>query len=193
MEAARKRLNKNNPRDWEWLADALSDPVRKNFVAILFERHPVPRRLSEAFIRAAVYEHDPSCNEAFITPCVRTWGGRRVIERLFDFLLTGSNEERAGAVSAMYWAFGEADKEDLDDLRRRRHHEFLREFVENDDLNVRCRIIPMLTLDESIYPDNLRPLVQKAIMIARHHNNEYIRHRVEIQLGGEGPFMAIPT
>lgn len=79
------------------------------------------------------------------------------------------------------------------ELREQIRCQMLREFVSNEDLEVRRRIIPMLVLDESRYPEDVRLHVSKAIEIARAHPDEYIRHRVEIQLGAKGPFMAIPS
>jgi hypothetical protein len=38
-----------------------------------------------------------------------------------------------------------------------------------------------LTLKEDSYPDDLQPLVQQAIAIARSHPDDDIRHRVEVQ------------
>lgn len=194
LEAARHRVNHNTPEDWQWLLEALQAPARRRFVGRVFARLSVPRRFFEPFMHAAVHEEDPSLNELFITPCIRTWNARRVIERLFEYLQNGTNEEKAGAVSAMYWAFVRGRNEAIGDLRRRRHNAFLREFVENEDVNVRCRIIPMLELqDASVYDEEVRHLVPKAIEIARGHEEEYIRSRVELQLGATGPLMAIPS
>ena len=72
------------------------------------------------------------------------------------------------------------------DLRLRIRCHMLREFIDNTDLELRPRIIPMLVLDAKKYPEELRPLIAQAIAIARSHSDEYIRHRVEIQLGGTG-------
>ena len=70
----------------------------------------------------------------------------------------------------------------------------LREFVGSLDSNVRRRIIPMLRLVPEAYPEEMRPLVTEAIEAAlRSHTDEYIRHRVVVQLGAGGPFMALPN
>ena len=52
--------------------------------------------------------------------------------------------------------------------------------------------ITMLRLEPEAYPEELRPLIPVAVDVARLHPDEYIRHRVEVQLGSGGPFMAIP-
>jgi hypothetical protein len=54
---------------------------------------------------------------------------------------------------------------------------------------------PMLragVLERNPYPEELRPLIAAAVEVARSHSDEYIRHRVEVQLGSGGPFMPIP-
>jgi hypothetical protein len=53
-------------------------------------------------IRAAVYERDPSKNRVFVEPCVATFGLRRVNETLLGRFENGSDQEKAGAVQAMY-------------------------------------------------------------------------------------------
>jgi hypothetical protein len=58
----------------------------------------------------------------------------------------------------------------------------LREFVGNEDLDVRRCILPGLPLWPSAYPVELHPLVEEAVAIARSHPDEYLRHRVEHQI-----------
>lgn len=192
MQAICKRVAENTPDDWGWLADALADKDRKWFVADVFKFQPVARRLFMPMLRAGVLERNPSLNRDFIEPCVRSFGSRRVVEELLRYLESGTNAEKAGAASAYYWSGGNPRGEVLADLGKRFCCQMLREFIENDDLDVRRRIIPMLQMDPSAYPEQLRPLVPQAIAIGRAHSDEYIRHRTEIQLGGPGPFMAIP-
>jgi hypothetical protein len=109
------------------------------------------------------------------------------------YLQAGTDEEKAGAASAAYWVpQREGDDSDAA-LRLQIHCEMLRQFVNNESLEVRRRIIPMLTLDESKYPAEIRPLVARATHIARSHPDSYIKHRVEVQLGAGGPFMPTPT
>lgn len=66
-------------------------------------------------------------------------------------------------------------------------------FVRNPDVDVRRRILPHLELRSVAgYPEELRPMVAEAIAIARAHPDEYIRHRLEVQLGNAGTLMALP-
>ena len=192
MQAARKRVAENTSDDWRWLRESLDDPDRKWFVAEVFKFQPVPKRLWGPMLRAGVMERDPSFNRVFIDPCVRSFGGQRVLEELLLLLESGTDVEKAGAASAFYWVRGNPEKEDLTEMRERIYRQMLREFVANEDLQVRRRIIPMLPLERRKYPKELRPLVARAVEIARAHPDEYIRHRVEIQLGACGPFIAIP-
>lgn len=192
MEAARKRVHTNTSEDWQWLAKSLAHPKQKVFVALVFKRQPVPKRLLAPFLHAAVMEHDPSRNRLYIEPCIRSWGDREVNQRLLRYLETGSNEEKAGVASAFYWARRNPRNEDTASLNALIRSALLREFVCNEDLSVRQRIAPLLNLDTSAYAIEDRQLISEAIEIARRHTDQYIRHRIEIQMGAGDPFMAIP-
>ena len=193
LEAARKSVRLNGANDWQWLIEALGDAKRKVFVALVFKYQPVPKRLLCAFLHAAVLESNPSLNRIFVEPCVRSWGGAEVNRRLLRFLQEGTNLERAGAASAFYWAQGNPRNEELSEIRYSVRRALLHEFVHNPDLRVRQRIVPLLNLDPSDYERQDHPLIAQAIATARSHLDEYIRHRIEIQLGGNGPFQAIPN
>ncbi len=192
MQAARNRVARNTPDDWRWLTEALADAERKWFVARVFEIHAVPRRLLGPMLRAGVLEPNPSANRAFIEPCVKSLGARRVLEGLLRYLESGTDIEKAGAASALYWVGANPRNEELGDLGERLRCQMLREFVANPDLTVRRRIIPMLRLEPEAYPEELRPLIPVAIEVARSHPDPCIRHRVEVQLGAGGLLMAIP-
>jgi hypothetical protein len=184
--------------DIAWFRNALQHEQRKFFVAFVHrEPRKVPEALYETMIRAAVYERDPSKNRAFVDPCVRTFGLRRVSETLLEQFENGSDQEKAGAVQAMYhvglievrssyWHRPDSDAvfKLVGDLWMRQRCLLLREFVSNPSVLVRQRIIPHLDLTNvSSYPEEFKPLVPQAIQIARNHTDGYIRHRVEIQMG----------
>jgi hypothetical protein len=190
--SARKRIGQNSPDDWQWLIKSLSDPERKWFVASVFQNQQIPKRLFVPMLRAGVLERNPSFNRWFIDPCVRSCGAVRVCTVLLSYLKNGSNEEKAGAVSALYWGLHPNQDEDISELLTQIRAAELREFVQNEDLRVRQRLIPMLSLNPNHYSEELRPLIPLAIEIARTHPDKYIRHRVEVQLGGIGPLMPIP-
>jgi len=210
---ARKAFQTSEEADWRWLAEALEDDDKKWFVSEVFRECPVPKPLFEPFIRAAIYETNPSLNRQFMEPCVDSFGHRRVNERLLDYVEGNDNFEIAGAVAALYWAnvpivfpadakeftFEHATTEScsayltIRDVWERKRVTFLTVFVSNEDVSVRRQIIPSLNLAENDYPDDLKPLVRRAIEIARNHSDDYIRHRIEVQLGNEHLFRPIPT
>jgi hypothetical protein len=212
VKEAHRMLSSATPDDWETLKQALKDGKRKWLVAAVFSRSPVPKRLLAAMIHAAIYEVNPSLNRYFVEPCLASYGHRVVNEALLEYVEDGSNFEKAGAVNALYWAqmplrfFGvtrdftleNATPEsrdaylELNDVWHRKRCLFLREFVTNADVNVRRSVIPSLNLDEADYPDDLKPLVAQAVEIARNHADDYIRHRVEVQLGNERLLRPLP-
>lgn len=192
LQSARKRIAQNTPEDWQWLISSLEDNERKWFVMRVFQNQQLPRRLLVPMLRAGVLERDPSYNRLFIEPCLRSYGATRVCTMLLNYFEHGSNEEKAGAASALYWAWRPKAHEDMSELLKRMRTDLLQEFVNNEDLAVRRRIIPQLDLQPEYYPAELGPLVERAINIARAHPDDYIRHRVEIQLGRPGPLKALP-
>jgi hypothetical protein len=82
---------------------------------------------------------------------------------------------------------------ELKDVWDRKRETYLRVFVFNENVTVRRQVIPSLNLDEESYSLELKPLVQQAIEIARSHPDQYIRHRVEVQLGNERLLLPIPV
>jgi hypothetical protein len=190
VKAARQLVSSIRAAGWSWLEEAANDDRRKWFVAAFFKSYPVPRRMLKPMLFAGVLEKNPSYNRDFIEPCVKSFGPETLLIQLLEYLESGSDEEKAGAASALYWVGGDDDS--TADLRQRIRCQLLREFVHNSHLEVRRRIIPMLELRAREYPKDLRPLTRQAIDIARSHSDEYIRHRVEIQLGGCGPLLPLP-
>lgn len=194
LQSARKRVAQNSPEDWQWLINTLNgdDVELKRFVAQVFRFQQLPKRLVLPMLRAGVLERNPSLNRYFIKPCVRFYSAAQVCTVLLSYLETGNNEEKAGAASAWYWAWDPKPCEDLLEINTRIQAAMLREFINNEDLQVRQRIIPLLNLNPEFYSEESQPLIAQAIEIARTHPDENIRHRVEIQLGGKGPFLVIP-
>jgi hypothetical protein len=156
--------------------EALEDHERKWFVAAIFSGSPVPKRLLKAMLRAGVCEVNPSLNKYFIQPCISSYGHRVVNEASLQFVETGSDYEKAGAVNALYWAGMSLRFDDykrgltlenatpesraayleLKDVWERKRCLFLREFVSNENIDVRRSIIPSLNLDEAAYPTDLK-------------------------------------
>ncbi|MFE0644717.1 hypothetical protein ACFW2Y_24360 [Streptomyces sp. NPDC058877] len=153
----------------------------------------------QTLIKAAVYDPDPSFNRHFLEPALNAFGHRRVQASLLGYLRAGTDLERAGAANAWYWsalplrmptvraehpaATGPAEPVDAATVRAEWYETALREFVSNEHLDVRRCILPGLPLRKSAYPPALHDLVDAAVAIARSHPDEYIRHRVEHQVG----------
>lgn len=149
--------------------------------------HVYPDHLPEPFfgalVRAAINDPDPSFNRQFVEPLTAAFGTHRTQEALLEILTTGTNPERAGAARAWYWAtIDDPDGLENPGLRARWNRAALREFVANDDLDVRRCVLPELTLDPAHYPAELHPLVAEAVHLARTHSDDYLRHRVELQV-----------
>lgn len=107
LQVARKRISQNSAEDWDWLQSALVDPARKWFVARLFVRQPIPRRLFAPMMRAAVVDVDASSNKWMITPCLETFGREAVLAELEQLREAGvATEERYNQAS--YWLNGDA-------------------------------------------------------------------------------------
>lgn len=164
-------------------------------------RETLPGQFFDALIRAGIYDPNPSRNAHVIKPAVAAFGCLRVQTALLDYLRNGTNAERAGAARAWYWASAAwrwesggrgrgwwthekpADPDgSLAAVRQAWFEAALREFVVNEDIDVRCSVLPGLPLSTGRYPAELHGLVTEAIGIARAHPHEYVRHRVEIQV-----------
>ncbi len=217
----RKKLSPISQADTVWLESAFRDEQKKTFALFIFMamKFPLPKKLFRAMIRAAVYEIDPSNNQWFLIPCLKAYGARRVSEALLEYIEEGDDFEKAGAAHALYWTSPQlqflgkpprysieyATPESIQELKdyrevsEKKKRLLLEEFVNNPEVDVRRSIIPFLDLGNPMsYPEDIRPLVARAIDIARDLPDEYIRHRLSLQLTPSGPagtprtFMAVP-
>jgi hypothetical protein len=109
-----------------------------------------------------------------------------VLEQLLDHLLKGGNAKKAGAVNASDWVHDDSREEELKAARTALQAAALEEFIANDDLDVRRCLIAALDLQTANASQERRTLVEQAIRIARVSDDDYIRHRVEVQLGAHG-------
>jgi hypothetical protein len=161
------------------------------------EAGPVPEEWFEPSIRAAVHEPDPSFVRDLVDPAVAAFGRRRVRVALLEYLENGVAADAAGAARAWYWTLlplsfragsrtptpeSVAEREKYRDLDRRHNEAGLRRFVADEDLDLRRCLLPGLPLRPEAYPADMRDLVTRAIEIARTSDDEYLRHRVEVQL-----------
>jgi hypothetical protein len=198
--------------DFTWLFEILNEgtePDHQNFnflYWLLLGLKQIPEVLFTPFLKAAVYDPDPSFNRWFIEICLSQWGGITVNDELLRYT-AGTNLEKAGVTNAFYWSLRSnydsihggtthnlptvIDVPTQQQIERVRYWR-LQEFVQNDDVPVRRNIVPSLQLDPEKYPEALRSLIPEAIAIARAHSDYYIRHRIEIQLGSGGPMKPLP-
>jgi hypothetical protein len=207
--AAVERIEHATDADVHWLSKALRDDHRKWFVAnTARDARSLPEALFEPMLLAGIEEVHPDFNRRFIEPCLHPFGHRRVNEYLLSVIESGDDFQKAGAVNALVWAaavvryriphplpsplrFTREDAvpeslaayEALADIREREKILLLETFVLNANLDVRRSILGHLNLDEGAYPDSHKPLVARAIDIARTHADEYIRDRLRYQLG----------
>jgi hypothetical protein len=193
------RFRHLDTEDATWLLGHLSandsDLDTKAFIATVLEyAQRLPESFFEPLIHTAIYETNPSRNRYFVEPAVRDFGFKRVAERLLEYLNDGTNFEKGGAVNAFYWARVSArnDAQSYSDLRQRIRNKYLTEFVANEDTQVRRCIIPSLDTDSSVYSPDVRMLLTDAISIARNHADDYIRHRIEVQMGNETLLQPLP-
>lgn len=126
-----------------------------------------------ALVNAAVHDPDPSSNRGFIEPALNAFGHSRVQSALLGYLRTGTDLERAGAARAWYWSAlplrmplvrakspgstGQAEPDDCSAGVVEWNEAALREFVSNEHLDVRRRVLPGLSLRKSAYPGAARP------------------------------------
>lgn len=161
----------------------------------------VPETLFDMLVSAAVLDPDPSFNRLFVEAAMAAGGRRRVMQALIERMRTAPDYERAGAARAWYWALpslsyrgaeawetktptpeSQAACDAVADLCDEWRELTLREFVRNNDLDVRRCILPGLPLRPDKHRAELAALVHAAIEIARSSPDEYLRHRVEHQV-----------
>ena len=208
----RRLLLRPSARDIAWLQDALLDPERRAFAAMAVRQAwRVPEALFVPVMRAAVLAADISQSRALIEPVVATFGHRSVNEALLGIFVSGTDQEKLGAVRALYWAQPPLETWDrsrgagldaaspdarrawlaLSDLWARKAKLYLEEFVHNDAPEVRSALIPHLDLEPRRHPPEMRPLVLEAARLALEHEDPYVRRRVEGVFGlGSEPVVA---
>ena len=184
-----------DPEDSQELTRLLDDRQGRHVVKwIIFKAGIVPEALLVPTVRAGVRIADPSWNKQFIWPCVASHGRRRVLEILLDIAQRGSDQDKAGAANAWYWAdverfvcsayYGpghslEEFGDPVDDLRDRWTAWVVGEFVRNPNVDVRRSLLPWLPASYEADPAAL----QRAMNIAAAHSDPYIRQRLAAQSG----------
>jgi hypothetical protein len=185
-------------RIWRGRARHLAGRTIANRAKQAEDAGPVPEEWFDPLIRAAVHEPDPSFVRFLVEPALAAFGRRRVRLALLAYLETGTAADAAGVARAWYWTLvpltyvggsrfptteSVAEHERYEDLDRRYDEVALRRFVADEDLDVRRCLLPGLRLRPEAFPADMQDLVVRAIEIARTSDDEYLRHRVEIQTG----------
>ncbi|MFF8443200.1 hypothetical protein ACF07U_20335 [Streptomyces californicus] len=168
-------------------ARRLAHAVRKP----LLERASPPEEWFAPLMAAAVYDPDPSFCRWFVEPAVYAFGRRRVMAALVDYLRTGTDTERAGAMRAWYCAHVplHADRspaygpggvrdpalDETQDIRAVWLETSLRVFAESTDPQTCHRALLGLPASRSAYPPSLRGLLESTLASARAHSDPYIR------------------
>ncbi len=202
----RKILNNKRLRDVNWIVNCFNSyngiynlyNETSFILRALGKSKQMPEKLFIPILRAAIIEKDPSRNRLFIEPCLRCFGAKKTNKELIEYFKKGSNEEKAGVAHAFYWSmksngYDDIGHENIADLIDEINALFLKEFINNTDIEVRQSIISQLSLNPKDYPKEMHFLITKAIKIARASQDDYIKHRIEVQLIGCGPYKAIPT
>jgi hypothetical protein len=191
-KSARNGATLDTSNEWAWVESALDDADRRSFVSAVFHRQAAPSGLASMLLTRGIEERNPSTNRLLIEPAVKAMGALRVMRRLLDLLRDGSDDEKAGAASAAYWVQGDLNERKYAEARTQFRDELLRQFVDTENDFVRQRIIPSLSMMAEDYSPDVTHLIPVAIGIARAHSDPYIRQRIEVQLGSERTFRALP-
>ncbi len=172
-----------------------------------------PEDILPALVRAGVYETCPSSNRRFIEPALLFFGPQVVNELLLDYLRIGDDFEKAGALSALYWAFALpfADEDDpwkpwiekwrnidYSTFKKERNLQIMHAFVDNENVPVRRSAVSLLTcwtgaLDINEYDAQHHELIRQVIAIARKHPDSYIQNRIGLHSGITKQFQSMPS
>ncbi len=173
------------------------DPLRRLALKLfIFATKTAPEPLFDHVVSAAIMTKNPSFNKHFVFPLAIIFGRRRVFERLLSIFTSGSDLEKCGVSSAVYWcsvprehmywphetgrgAGAPPPDAPVHDLHERFEDLALREFLNNPALDVRRSLVHLVTHAAKRVPR----LGAQAIDIARAHSDEYIRSRIVYDLG----------
>ncbi|MEU6210845.1 hypothetical protein ABZ891_13120 [Streptomyces sp. NPDC047023] len=175
----------------------------------LLDRASLPDELFAPLMAAAVYDPDPSFCHWFVEPAVYAFGRRRVMAALVDYLRSGTDAERAGAVRAWYNAHvplgadrspaygtdGARDPalDESQDAKTAWLEAAMRVFSEAKDLQMRHRVLLGLPTSRAAYPPSLHELLESTVASARAHPDPHIRRwAAATDLKGAGARFSLP-
>jgi len=187
------RLPALKGRVLQWFRDALRDSNRKWFAAaLLSQKSDVVGPLLHDLLRAAMVEPDPSLCRSFVKPLAATsW--EEVVSTMVEIADSGTAVERAGFGRALYWLKAELAEAPADAIVILNSWA-MREFVRTDDVVTQRCLISGLQFEPEYLDETARSIRDSAVNKARASTDEYVRHRLAIQLGeSSGPFMPLVT
>jgi hypothetical protein len=177
----------------EWFRAALADDRRKWLAAALLQlRFEGVPALVDELLRAAMTERDPSFNRSFIRPL-------RHVSRAWPFLtekmlvLAGPEDPilRGGVARAYYWLIAELGSPDAE-TERRLNTWCLKTFLADQDIYELRSLMGQLSFALDAVEGEDRQLVDSVIEKATSHADDYLRHRLEIQLRrSSAPFRSL--
>jgi len=103
VRESQKRAAEPSPQGLEWLAEALTDPDRRWFVAMVYCHRSVPRQLFLPMVRAGATDCDASACRRFVEPCVETFGSEAVLAELVRYAAEGGERAALGYRKCHYW------------------------------------------------------------------------------------------
>ncbi|MEU7556006.1 hypothetical protein AB0B01_27370 [Streptomyces sp. NPDC044571] len=157
----------------------------------LLERATLPEELLAPLMAAAVYDPDPSFCRWFVEPALYAFGRRRVRDALVEYLRTGTDAERAGAMRAWYCAHLplRADRSPayaphgtrdpgLDESQTAVDawlEALLHLYAQTADPQMHHRIVLNLPTSPEAYPPHLHELLEGTVAAAGTHPSRHIR------------------
>lgn len=193
-EAIRSRLPDMTGAVLHWFQNALRRPDRKwTAVALLELNRDAAGYLVRDLLEAAVYELNPSYNRSFVELLTNHITAPQAVEALLSIGDAGGDLAYGGVARAAYWVWI-----DLPSPKReaavRLNSWMLSKFIESNAVVAQRCLIAGIRFEESKLTEEARKLRAEAIRKARSHTDEYIRHRLQINLGESSePLMCLDT
>jgi hypothetical protein len=176
----------------QWFRKALRDEHKKWAAAAFLRLTPESARpLVVDLIQAAISEPDPSLCRAFVLPLASQLAPPEAVAILLDIADRGGPVERGGAASAGYWLKIDLPGWTQPTLARLNSWKLQAFLLETDPYAQRA-LVAGLSFEPSHVEPAARALVPQVIAKARSHADDYVRSRIEIDLGtSRGPYQAL--
>ena len=98
FDMAKKEFHSSSDKGIDWLIEALKSPEKKFFVAHVFQRTSMPKKLFKHMVEAALLEENASLNNEFIKACLNSYAREKTLEEV------RKQKEKAKDISkVLYW------------------------------------------------------------------------------------------